>query len=116
MQTEINLPFITADASGPKHLRMTLTGPRLEQLTDDLIERTIDPVQQALKDAKLTADVDEVILVGGMTRMPAVQDAVARSLARSRTRASTRTRSWPLALPSRPGCWGARSKMCCCWT
>ncbi|HIQ06338.1 MAG TPA: molecular chaperone DnaK, partial [Anaerolineae bacterium] len=77
MQTEINLPFITADASGPKHLTMTLTRSKLEQLTADLVERTIGPCRQALKDAKLQPeDIDEVILVGGQTRMPAVQEAV----------------------------------------
>jgi molecular chaperone DnaK len=76
-QTEINLPFITADASGPKHLNMTLTRAKLEQLCDDLIQRSIKPVQQALEDAKLKpAHINEVVLVGGMTRMPAVQDAV----------------------------------------
>ncbi|MCJ7824280.1 MAG: molecular chaperone DnaK [Anaerolineales bacterium] len=76
-QTEINLPFITADASGPKHLNVTLTRAKLEQLTDDLIERSIVPCKQALQDAGITPDaIDEVILVGGMTRMPAVQDAV----------------------------------------
>jgi molecular chaperone DnaK len=77
MQSEINLPFITADASGPKHLNVTLTRSRLEQLTDDLIERATAPCKQALTDAGLTPeDIDEVILVGGMTRMPAVQDLV----------------------------------------
>lgn len=77
MQAEINLPFITADASGPKHLTMTLTRSKLEQLVGDLIEKTIPPCRQALEDAKLSAgDVDEVILVGGQTRMPAVQEAV----------------------------------------
>ncbi len=77
MQSEINLPFITADSSGPKHLNVTLTRSRLEQLTDDLIERATAPCEQALKDAGLTPeDIDEVILVGGMTRMPAVQDLV----------------------------------------
>ncbi len=77
MQTEINLPYITADASGPKHLVMTLTRARLEQLTTDLIERSLSPVRQALKDAGLEASkIDEVVLVGGMTRMPAVQEAV----------------------------------------
>lgn len=76
-QTEINLPFITADASGPKHLNVTLTRAKLEQITDDLIERSIGPCKQALQDAGLTAeDIDEIILVGGMTRMPAVQEAV----------------------------------------
>ncbi|MBP7691440.1 MAG: molecular chaperone DnaK [Anaerolineales bacterium] len=77
MQTEINLPFITADASGPKHLNIPLTRAKLEQLCDDLIQRSIKPVTQALDDAKLKpADIDEVVLVGGMTRMPAVQEAV----------------------------------------
>jgi molecular chaperone DnaK len=75
--TEINLPFITADASGPKHLLYTLTRAKLEQLIGDLIERTRGPVEQALKDAGLTPkDIDEVILVGGSTRIPAVQALV----------------------------------------
>ncbi|MDX6707978.1 MAG: molecular chaperone DnaK [Solirubrobacteraceae bacterium] len=78
--TQINLPFITADANGPKHLNMTLTRAKFEDLVKDLIERTRGPVQQALSDAKLTADdIDEVILVGGSTRIPAVQKLV-RSL------------------------------------
>ena len=77
MQTEINLPYLTADASGPKHLVMTLTRAKLEQLTADLVDRTIAPVKQALSDAGLTAgDINEVVMVGGMTRMPAVQDRV----------------------------------------
>src|SRR5215210_2917119 len=75
--TEINLPYITADASGPKHLVVTLTRAKLEDLVRDLIEKTKEPVEAALKDAGLKAsDIDEVILVGGMTRMPAVVDAV----------------------------------------
>ena len=79
METEINLPFITADASGPKHLQMTLTRAKLEQLTEDLIQRSIGPCRQALEDAGLKpSDIDEVILVGGMTRMPAVREAVKR--------------------------------------
>jgi len=78
-QTEINLPFITADASGPKHLNMNLTRSKLEQLTDDLIQRSVRPVNQALDDAKVKpSEVNEVVLVGGMTRMPAVQEAVRR--------------------------------------
>ena len=77
MQSEINLPYITADASGPKHLVMTLTRAKLEQLTADLVDRTIAPVKQALADAGLTpAQVNEIVMVGGMTRMPAVQDRV----------------------------------------
>ena len=77
MQTEINLPFITADASGPKHLVMTLTRSTLEQLVGELVQQTVEPCRQAMKDAGVAADqIDEVILVGGMTRMPAVQEAV----------------------------------------
>ena len=77
MQTEINLPFITADASGPKHMVMTLTRSKLEQLVADLIERTRGPVIKALEDAAIRAsDVNEVVLVGGQTRMPAVTDLV----------------------------------------
>jgi molecular chaperone DnaK len=77
--TQINLPFITADASGPKHLNMSLSRSKFEQLVQDLIERTRGPVEQALSDAKLTADdIDEVILVGGSTRIPAVQELVRR--------------------------------------
>ena len=76
-QTEINLPYITADASGPKHLVLNLTRAKLEQLTADLIERSITPVKQALNDAGMKpSDISEVVLVGGMTRMPAVQEAV----------------------------------------
>jgi molecular chaperone DnaK len=77
--TQINLPFVTADASGPKHLNMSLTRAKFEQLVQDLIERTRGPVERALSDAKLTADdIDEVILVGGSTRIPAVQELVRR--------------------------------------
>jgi molecular chaperone DnaK len=76
-QTEINLPFITADATGPKHLTMKLTRAKLEALVDDLVQRTIPPLKQALKDAGLAAgEIDEVVLVGGMTRMPKVQEIV----------------------------------------
>ncbi|GBU22388.1 molecular chaperone DnaK [Fibrobacteres bacterium R8-0-B4] len=77
MQANVNLPFITADASGPKHLDLTITRAKLEQLASNLIERTVEPCKKALADAKLTAkDIDEVILVGGATRMPAVQAKV----------------------------------------
>ncbi|HET7084018.1 MAG TPA: molecular chaperone DnaK [Rhizomicrobium sp.] len=76
-QTEVNLPFITADASGPKHLTIKITRAKLEALVEDLIQKTVGPVKQALKDAGVTAgQIDEVILVGGMTRMPKVQEAV----------------------------------------
>ncbi len=76
-QTEINLPYITADATGPKHLTLKLTRAKLEALVDDLIQRTVEPCRKALKDAGLTAgDINEVVLVGGMTRMPKVQEIV----------------------------------------
>jgi len=79
MQTEINLPFITADASGPKHLTMTLTRSKLEQLVEDLIEKSRGPVMKALSDAGVRpGDVNEIVLVGGQTRMPAVQTMVRR--------------------------------------
>ena len=77
METEINLPYITADATGPKHLNMKLTRAKLEQLTDDLIQRSIEPCKKAMADAGLkNSDIDEVVLVGGMTRMPKVQEVV----------------------------------------
>ncbi len=76
-QTELNLPYITADAAGPKHLHITLTRAKFEQLTEDLVQRSLEPCRQALRDAELSiAEIDEVVLVGGMTRMPAIQAAV----------------------------------------
>ena len=76
-QTEINLPFITADATGPKHLTMKLTRAKFESLVDDLVQRTVAPCKAALKDAGITAaEIDEVVLVGGMSRMPKVQEVV----------------------------------------
>src|SRR5438270_4139740 len=83
LQTEINLPFITADASGPKHLNLTLSRSRLEQLVGDLVEQTVGPCKKALADADMPASkIDEVILVGGQTRMPAVQEAVRKFFGR----------------------------------
>jgi molecular chaperone DnaK len=77
IQTEVNLPFITADAAGPKHLTITLTRAKLEQLVGDLVEKTLEPCKQALSDASLSgAQIDEVVLVGGQTRMPLVQETV----------------------------------------
>ena len=76
-QTSVNLPYITADATGPKHMNVTISRSKLEQLVDELIQRSIEPCKTAMKDAGVTAaDIDEVILVGGMTRMPKVQEAV----------------------------------------
>src|SRR2546427_2439447 len=79
VETEINLPFITADASGPKHLLMKLTRAKFEQMVEDLVERSVDPCKQALRDANLTpSDIDEVVLVGGSTRVPLVQQVLKR--------------------------------------
>ncbi len=86
-QTDLNLPFITADQSGPKHLHMTLTRSKFEQLVDDLVERTKEPMQKALEDAGLKkSEIDEVILVGGSTRIPKIQEAVREFFDRSPTR------------------------------
>jgi len=83
METEINLPYLSADATGPKHLVTKLTRAKLEQLTGDLIQRSMDPVRRALSDAGIKpSEIDEVVLVGGMTRMPAVQEAVRREFGR----------------------------------
>ncbi len=72
-QTEINLPFITADANGPKHLQLSLSRAKLEELTGQLVEKTVKPTLSAIKDAEVKpSDIDEVVLVGGMTRMPLV--------------------------------------------
>jgi molecular chaperone DnaK len=77
METEINLPFITADASGPKHMNIKLTRSKIEQMVEDIIQRTVGPCKQALSDAKLSpSDIDEVVLVGGQTRMPRIQQVV----------------------------------------
>jgi molecular chaperone DnaK len=77
MQTELNLPYITADASGPKHLNLTLSRAKFDQLTDDLVKRSIEPCRQALKDAGVSkGEITQVVLVGGMTRVPAIQEAV----------------------------------------
>lgn len=79
LSSEINLPYITADGAGPKHLVISLTRAKFEQITSDLVERTLEPVRRALLDARLNpAQIDEVVLVGGMTRMPAIQEAVRR--------------------------------------
>ena len=90
--TNINLPFITADASGPKHLDLTLSRAKFDQLTAHLVERSMEPCRKAIKDSGLSlSEIDEVILVGGSTRIPAVQEAV-------------RTKLWLSALPFRALC------------
>ena len=105
-QTEVNLPFITADASGPKHLTIKITRAKLEALVDDLIQKTIGPVKQALKDAGVTASqIDEVILVGGMTRMPKVQEAVKAAVRQGAAQGRQSRMKWsPSAPPSRAAC------------
>ena len=118
METEINLPFVTADQTGPKHLQMKLTRAKLEQLVDDLLQRTMAPVKQALADAGVDPQkIDEVVLVGGSTRMPKVQQLVQRVLrqgaAQGREPGRSRARS---ARRSRAACWPARSRTCCCST
>ena len=103
--SNINLPYITADATGPKHLDVTLTRAKFNELTAHLVDATMEPVRQAMSDAGLTAgDISKVLLVGGSTRIPAVQEAVKKMSA------------WPWALPSRAACWAATSRACCCWT
>jgi molecular chaperone DnaK len=102
-QTDVNLPYITADASGPKHLNMKLTRAKLESLVEDLIDRTMEPCKIALKDAGMsTSQIDDIILVGGQTRMPKVQEMVKNFFGKEpRFRAA---------------CCPVRSRMCCCST
>src|SRR6202042_1215065 len=77
LETEINLPFVTADATGPKHLQMKLTRARFEQMVEDIVQRSVGPCKQALQDAGVTPqNIDEVVLVGGPTRMPRIQQIV----------------------------------------
>jgi len=105
METDISLPFITADQSGPKHLSMKLTRARFEQLVEELLQKTVGPVKQALADAGLDASkIDEVVLVGGSTRIRACSRSSAICSGASRTRGSTRTRSWPSGPRCRPAC------------
>ena len=115
-QTDINLPFITADACGPKHLNLTLTRAKLEQLVGDLVERTMPADDSALKDAgsaparstKSSWSAARPVCRGGREGSQVLRQGAAR--------ASTRTRSWRSARPSRPVCSRARSRTCCCWT
>ena len=117
-QTEVNLPYITADASGPKHLNINLTRAKLESLVEDLIEKTIAPCKTALNDAGLkVAEVDDVILgrrPDAHAEGPGGRAVVVRQGAASGT--STRTRPWPSAPRSRPACSRARSRTSCCST
>ncbi len=117
MQTEINLPYITADASGPKHLVMTLTRAKLEQLTADLVERSMGPVRQALKDADLYSIQDQRGGAGGRYDPHACCSGSCAPIcsAKSPTKASTRMRWSQSVRPSRRVCWAAMSKISSCW-
>jgi len=127
-QTNVNLPFITADATGPKHFDMTITRAKFNELTADLVEATMGPVRNALSDAGLKpSDIGKVLLVGGSTRMPAVERQAAppvsplsrklsrASWARSPSRGSTPMSVWPWALPCRAVFSPAMSRACCSW-
>ena len=104
----INLPYITADATGPKHLDLTLTRAKFNELTAHLVEATAGPVKQAMSDAGLTGnDIAKVLMVGGSSRIPAVQDVVKSSPAKRASRASTPMNAWPWAQPFRAACWWA---------
>ncbi len=113
-QTEINLPFITADAKGPKHLTLKLTRAKFEALVDDLVQKTIAPCKAALKDAGLNASqIDEVVLVGGMTRMPKIQEIVKQFFGREPHKGVNRMRSSQSAPRSRAAFCRATSRTCC---
>ena len=113
METDINLPFITADQTGPKHLQMKLTRSKFEQLVDDLLQRSMEPVKQALADAGITpSDIDEVVLVGGSTRVPKIQQLVKEISAGTAQRCESRE-VVAIAPPSRVVCSRARSGCCC---
>ena len=110
METDISLPFITADQTGPKHLAMKLSRAKFEQLVEDLLQRTVGPTKQALSDAGLDrSKIDEVVLVGGSTRIPRVQ-AIVKELVRPRAAQGreSRTKSWRSARRCRPACSRAR--------
>lgn len=116
-QTEINLPFITADATGPKHLTLKLTRAKFESLVEDLVQRTIDPCKAALKDAGLKAgEIDEVVLVGGMTRMPKIQEIVKQFFGKEPHKGVNPDEVVALGAAIRPACCRATSRTCCCST
>ena len=115
--TDINLPYITADASGPKHLNIKLTRAKLESLVEDLIERTIAPCRMAIKDAGISVnDISDVILVGGQTRMPKVQDKVKEFFGKEPRKDVNPDEAVAVGAPSRARCSRATARTCCCWT
>jgi len=112
--TNVNLPFITATAEGPKHLDVDVTKQKFDALTSDLVEKTVEPMRLAMKDAGLTyKDIDKVILVGGSTRIPAVVEKVKALRAKSRSRASTPTNASRSARPCRAAFSRAKSRTYC---
>ena len=116
-QTEINLPFITADASGPKHLTMKLTRAKFEALVDDLIQKTIQPCKQAIKDAGIAAaQINEVVLVGGMTRMPKVQEVVKQLFGKEPHKGVNPDEVVAIGAAIQAGVLRATSRTCCCST
>ena len=117
METEINLPYITADASGPKHLQTRLTRSRFEQMTKDLLERVRVPFEAALKDAGSTAgQIDEVVLVGGSTRMPMVQDLVRKMTNKDPNKSVNPDEVVAVGAAIQGGVLGGDVKMSCFWT
>ena len=108
-QSEINLPFITATPEGPKHLDLTLTRAKFEELASTLIDRCRIPVEQALKDAKLSSsELDEIVMVGGSTRIPAVLELVKRATGKDPNQTLIPMKLWLSELPFKVGCWLAR--------
>jgi molecular chaperone DnaK len=115
--TAINLPFITADANGPKHLDTTLTRAKFNELTADLVERTMGPTRQALKDAGLQpGDLHKVLLVGGSTRIPAVQEAVKNFMKTEPSKGINPDECVAIGAAIQGGVLGGDVKGCCCWT
>ncbi len=116
-QTDVNLPYITADASGPKHLNVKISRAKLESLVEDLVERTIEPCRIALKDAGIdVSKIDDVILVGGQTRMPLVQKQVAEFFGKEPRKDVNPDEAVAMGAAIQARCWLATSRTCCCWT
>ena len=116
MSANINLPFITADANGPKHSDVTLTRAKFNELTADLVERTIGPMQTALRDVGLTAQqIDKVILVGGSTRVPAVQEAVKNITGKEPFKGINPDECVAIGAAIQAGVLGGDVRTCCCW-
>ena len=117
LETEINLPFVTADATGPKHMQVKLTRARLEQLVEDLLQRTMAPVKQALADAGVDpSKIDEMVLVGGSTRMPKVQQMVREFFGKEPHKGVNPDEVVAIGAAAQGGVLRGRSRTFCCWT